>query len=153
MILFWDDRVAAWVAGRIPGCERGFGNCRALGVVSRNEMIAGIVFHNWDPKAGVIEISGAATSPRWFCRRVINVALGYVFDGLNCQMLITRQAPGNDRARGIWLALGGTEYLIPRLRGRDEAECFITLTEEAWRSSKFYQESGHGRKEQSAKAD
>lgn len=140
MITFWDKHLADWAAARIEGCERGFGECQALGVAHKDALIAVVVFHNWHPEAGVIEISAAAESPRWFSRSVANVALGYAYDGLGCQMVVARQDPDNDRARGIWLALGGTEYVIPRMRGRDAAESFITLTEEAWRSSKFFQE-------------
>lgn len=138
MILFWDKNLAPWAAARIERCERGFGPCQALGVAKGDELIAVVVFHNWQPEAGVVEVSAAADTPRWYSRKLIKAALGYAFDELGCQTVIARQAPDNDRARGIWLALGGTEYVIPRLRGRDEAESIITLTDDAWRSSRFY---------------
>lgn len=146
MIEVWDKRVAEWVAQRIPGCGSGFGNCQALGVIHKGRLIAGVVFHNWNPEAQIIEVSGAADDPRWFTRSVINTALGYVFDRLGCQMLIARQRLDNDRAREPWLAIGGEERAIPRLYGREIDGSIITLTEEAWRQSKFCKESGHGRK-------
>ena len=57
--------VAAFVSKMIPGCEGGFGSCTAIGFLDNGgKLIAGIVFHNWHPETGVIEISGAATTKR-----------------------------------------------------------------------------------------
>ncbi len=141
MTTFWHPDVAKWVAKRIPGCERGWDKCQAMGVLGqldgRERVIAGIVFHDWNPEAQTIEISAAAETPRWFTRNVINEALGYAFIGAGCQMVVVRQAVDNTAARKIWLKLGGTEYIIPRLRGRDEAGSIITLTDDQWAQSKF----------------
>ncbi|WP_434286303.1 hypothetical protein [Celeribacter sp. SCSIO 80788] len=112
-----------------------------MGVEHGGNVVAGIVFHNWEPETGIVEISGASENPRWFTRRVINAALTYAFDGLKCQMIVARQAVENENPRRCWKALGGNEYIIPRLRGRDKDGSIITLTDEAWRSSKFYKEA------------
>lgn len=133
---FFDRRVALWVARHIEGC-RGFGNCQALGVALKGELIGGVAFHNWCPEHGVIEISGAATDPRWLTRTVINKALGYVFDEIKCQAVLALQDPDNHRATKVWKALGAQEFIIPRLRGRNNAGSLITLTDEAWSKSKF----------------
>lgn len=137
MVPFFDDRVAAWVAARIPGCARGFGECRAMGVASRDRMAAGVVFHNWQPEAGVVEMSCAADDPRWMTRRVMRVAFGYVFDGLQCQMAVARIHEDNDGARKLWRGLGADEFVIPRLRGKDAAEAIYTITAEQWAASPF----------------
>lgn len=137
MTPFWDVRVAQWVAARIPGCERGFGPCQAMGVEHKGEIVAGLAFHNYEPETEIIEVSGAAEDSRWMTRTVINEALGYVFDQIGCQMLVARQALDNAAPRRAWLSIGGTEYAIPRLRGRDKDGSIITLTDDQWSRSKF----------------
>lgn len=138
MTPFWDERVAAWVARRIPNCERGFEPCVGLGVLRRDKkLVAGLVFHNWEPEAGLIEVSGAAIDPRWMTRTVMNEALGYAFDVAGCQMVFARQSVKNEAPRKAWKALGAQEVIIPRLRGRHEDGSIITLTDDAWRASKF----------------
>ena len=53
-----DEVVAEFVASLIPTASRGFGNSKAIGVVEDGRLIAGLVYHNYNPEAGVIEISG-----------------------------------------------------------------------------------------------
>ena len=128
--------VADWVAARVPGAERGFGPCVALGF--GEPMQGAVVFHNWNPESGVIEISGAAETPRWLSRAIMNKILFYAFDEAGCQMLVTRTAETSTRVRRLWRRLGANEYIIPRLRGRTASEALITLTEEAWKGGRFY---------------
>ncbi len=136
MTPFFDRRVSGWVAERIDGC-RGFDKCQALGVEHNGQLVGGLVFHNWCPEHGVIEMSGASTDARWLTRTVITKALNYVFDELKCQMVVAFQDTENKRAIRVWKALGAQEFIIPRLRGRNNAGSLITLTEEAWSGSKF----------------
>ena len=65
----YDELVARFVAMLIPHCRRGFGRCKTIGVIDdAGQLIAGLVYHNYDPEAGIIEISGAAL-PGSRCRR------------------------------------------------------------------------------------
>lgn len=130
------DAVVRFVARQIKGAERGFGNCATMGVIDGKTLIAGMVFHNFNPECGTIELSGAATSRRWLTRAVFNAMFGYAFDQCGCQMLVARHSEHNTRLRRMWSAVGASEYLIPRLRGRDEAEAVATYTAEAWREGK-----------------
>lgn len=139
MTPIWDKRVAPWVASKIEGCERGFDAFVSMGVIHKRKLVAGLVFHNWEPEHGLIEVSAAATDRRWLTRKVINEALRYAFEEAGCQMVVARQAVENTPARKVWLALGGQEYIIPRLRGRTKDGSIITLTDTAWRQSKFYE--------------
>ncbi|MEQ9634601.1 MAG: GNAT family protein [Devosia marina] len=125
--------VAQWVSEHIPGCERGFAGQGAIGVVEDGRLIGGTVFHNWSPESGVVEMSSAATSPRWLSRPMLKAIFGYVFDQLGCQLVVMRVSERNTRMIRIAEKFGFTGYLIPRLRGRDEAEWVFTLTEEKWR--------------------
>ena len=130
------DVIVKFVAHQIKGADRGFGNCVAMGVVDGETLIAGMVFHNYSPECGTIELSGAAISKRWLTRQIFNSMFGYAFDQIGCQMLVARHSEHNTRLRRMWKAVGATEYLIPRLRGRDEAEAIATYTAEAWRDGR-----------------
>ena len=122
----------------IEPVDRGFGPCTAFGVVDGGgRLVAGIVYHNWCPEAGVIELSAASTTKRWLTRDVLRAIFNYPFDQLKCQMVVTRQPPEPDAIRRIWKACGATEHVIPRLRGRDQAEVIITLTDNAWASNRI----------------
>ena len=138
MTPFWDFAVAKWVDDRLE--EAGpfpAGSCQAMGVKHKGETVAGFVFHNYDPRTGLIEVSGAAEHPRWATRAVVKEAMGYIFDTCGCQMMFARQHFENLPARRGWLHLGADEYVIPRLLGRDTVGTLLTLTEEQWRSSKI----------------
>lgn len=125
------ERVARFVAERTEA-GRGFGNCVGIGWMLDGEMIAGTVFHNWFPEAGVIELSSAADSPKWLTRKSLQVMFGYPFDQLGCQLVVLRVSERNERMRSIAKRFGFAEYVIPRLRNRNTAECVYTLTVEDW---------------------
>ena len=123
---------------RIAGLRPDFGNCVTMAVMDRErKMAAGLIFHNWEPESGVIEVTAAATSPKWATRSILRSALSYCFDDVGCQMVVARHAETNKQARRLWAALGAQEYIIPRLRGRDAAEVLATLTDDAWAKSKL----------------
>ena len=129
--------IGAWVATRIPGCERGFGASCAMSISSDDEMVAGVVFHNYSPEAGVMEMSAASDDSRWLSKNVIRRIHEYIFDDAECQMSVMRVSEENTRMLSIGARVGYTPYLIPRLRGRYEAEVIMTLTDTEWRQSRF----------------
>lgn len=129
-------RVAEWVAARIEGCERGFGPCVAMSV--GDPVIGAVVFHNWNPEGGVMEMSAAADSPRWLNRQTLQAMHGYIFDDAACQLAVMRVSERNTRMKRIAEAFGYTPHTVPRLRGRDTAEIIYTLPDDVWRASKYH---------------
>lgn len=125
-----DELVARFVAACIPGCERGFGPSTAIGWVEDGVLVAGTVYHGYQPEAGAIELSSAGKTPRWLTLPVIRTMFEYPFLGLGCQLVVLRVSERNARMRSIAERFGFTGYRIPRLRGRDEAEIIYTLTVE-----------------------
>lgn len=101
-------------------------------------IIAGVVFHNYSPESGVMEMSAAATSPRWLTRRVLHAMHSYIFEDAGCQMAAMRVGEQNARMRSIAERYGYTPYRIPRLRGRDEAEILFTLTDDEWKHGQTF---------------
>lgn len=128
-----------WAAHRIKGCERGWHDeCVTMRVYGEDDLRAVVVFHNYNPEAGVMEISAAAASRKWLNRSVLRAMHDYIFNGADCQLAVLRVAESNMTMRRIAKAYGYKETLIPRLRGRDEAECVLTLTDDEWKRSRFH---------------
>ena len=146
-----DAAVAAFVAERLEA-PRGFGECRGLAVINATRrMVAGLVFHNWEPVAGVIEVSAAADDPAWATRDVLRTAFGYAFGTAGCQLVVARTHENNGRVRRLWRSFGADEYVIPRLRGRTASEAIMTVTQEAWHASRFMRsEDGQGKRANAA---
>jgi RimJ/RimL family protein N-acetyltransferase len=141
-----DQTVAEFVASLIPHCHRGFGTaCKAIGVIDGNGvLIAGFVYHNWDPDSEVIEMSGAALPGRyWLTRETLARMYQYPFHQCGCQMVVMRVLADNDRLLRILAAYNYTFYKVHRMWGRDTDGVLCTLTREAWDDNKFNRRLGH----------
>jgi len=134
-----DDIIAAAVARWIqPQQLRSFGKCRAIGVVNELGMlIGGIVYNQFDPESGTIEMSCAAVTPRWLSRRTMMVMGGYPFLELGCQMVITRTPATNLSGLRILRACGFACVRLPRLYGRNCDGFICTITDDVWLNNKF----------------
>lgn len=133
-----DDMVAQFVAQMIPHVRsRGFGKCRAIGVVNGdNKLIAGLVYHVLLPAADVMEISLAALpGQRWITRQTLSLAYRYPFEQCGCQMVVMTLPATKTRHRRMLKALGHTFVTVPRLFGRERDGVLALLTEEAWRAN------------------
>lgn len=141
-----DARVSDFVAQHIPGCERGFSaSSKAIGVLDGEKLIAGMVYHNWAPEAGVMELSGASIDRRWLQRPILHAIFDYPFTDVGCQMVVMRVSELNTSLHRILRGLQFDEYRIPRLRGRDEDEIIFTLTVENWQSHQKFTKVQHGK--------
>jgi hypothetical protein len=141
----YDQAVASFVAKLIPHCRRGFGpNARAIGIVEGQELIAGLVYHNYDPDAAIIEISGAALpGRRWLSRETIRRMYRFPFLDCNCQMVVQRTPADNERLLGMLAAYDYSFISMPRLFGRDRHGVICCLTYEAWAGNRFNQRFNH----------
>jgi hypothetical protein len=61
------DVIARWVEARVPG-YRSFDTPAGFGILREGRLAAGVVFHNYDARAGDMEVVIAAESPRWASR-------------------------------------------------------------------------------------
>lgn len=129
--------VSAFVGKLIPGGERGFDAASAIGFVDNGELIGGTVFHDYNPEAGVVELTTAATSARWLTPTTLHTIFAVPFERWGCQMVVLRVAEDNERMRSIARRFGFNEYVIPRLGGRDRATVIYTLTDDQWRDTSF----------------
>jgi RimJ/RimL family protein N-acetyltransferase len=143
-----EDIVAPWIAEEIG--VGAIGECRTASVLAADgHLMAAVAFHNWNPDAGVVEVSAASVDPRWASRDVLEELFGYAF--AIAQAVVARTAEDNTRVRRLWKAFGATEYIIPRLRGRTASEALLMLTDDAWAVSKMRrQENGQRLRSQAA---
>ena len=139
-----DEIVSHFVATLIPHARRGFGRCKAIGVLDNDgRLIGGMVYHNYDPEAEIIEMSGAATDPRWLTRATLGVVYQYPFQVCDCQMVVMRVPADNERLLRQLAVFGYAFIRMPRLFGRDRDGVICTLTVEDWMANKFNQRLRH----------
>lgn len=118
-----------------PGC---FERYRAVGVADdANRIVAALVYNNYHPDEGVIEMHGAADTSRWLTKSVLREMFSIPFEEIGCQLAVMRVSERNKRLARMLPAYGFKAYRIPRLRGRDEAEIIYTLADDDWRANKF----------------
>jgi len=137
-----DEVVGRFVSDLIPHfCGRRFGpEAKTIGVIDeQGRLMAGVVFHNWDVEAGIIEISGASLSPRFLTRETIRRQYEFPFLQVGCQMVVQRQPADNER---LLRQLAAFDYMfvkVPRMFGRDRDGVLALLTREAWDGNWFNQ--------------
>jgi hypothetical protein len=136
----YDEIVARFVAQLIPSCrERGFPQAsKAIGIIKGVELIAGVVYHNYEPEAGIIEISGAALPGyQWVTRETLKRSYVYPFLTCGVQMIVQRTPAEDERLLGMLAALNYSLIKVPRMFGRDKDGVLCCLTYEAWVESKI----------------
>jgi len=109
-----------------------------MAVLDGGKMVAGVVYHNYYPDAGTVEVSAASDTKRWLTRDVLRTFIAMPFERLGVQALVARHAETAQHLRRMWQKVGAQEYTIPRLRGKGQpAECISVLTDDAWAASPF----------------
>lgn len=132
-------RLSQWASIKLFGHARGFGPCATMGVFEGSRLVSVVVYHDYAPERGVIEISGIAENKQWLTRPVLWEIGYYPFDQLGCQLVVMRVSERNRQANGRGLrrllkAVGFSAVIVPRYYGRDEAGIIFSLTDEAWRA-------------------
>lgn len=131
------EAVKTFVAAGIFPPGRLFGEATAIGFLDKKQLTTGIVYHNYDPDTEVIEISAFAIHRNWCNKEILKIIFQYPFDQLKVRIVLARCSEHNKLVRRIWKALGASEYLIPELRGPNEAEAVLILRAQDWAKSKF----------------
>lgn len=132
LLLEADHEVADWVRARIPNRsvqERGFGQCRAVGVVRRGQFVGGIVFHGYE--GHIVQMSGAFDDPTWCLPGTLRGLFDIPFNQYGVAVMWTMTARKNKAARkvdeGVGFKLTG---VIPKgWDGKDDA-CIYHMTRE-----------------------
>ena len=135
--------IKRWVSDIIwPGQGRELPDAVAMAVVKGDKLSGAVVYHDWEPSAGLIEITGAALDRHWLSRPVLKEMFSYPFEMCQCQMVVMRVS-ADDRMRHlhrILTAYGFEAVRIKRMYGRNEDGFVWTLTDDAWRANRFNKE-------------
>jgi len=143
-----DEIIGRFVMSLIPayrGVETVPPMSKTIGVIdAQGNLIAGLLYNNYDRQAGVIEVTTAALpGSRWLSLETIRILFQYPFLQLGCQMIVSRVAEDDERLLRQLAALNFTFIRFPRLLGRDKDAVICHLTREAWEGSKFSQRYRH----------
>lgn len=95
-----DDIVAKWVSGKIDGCT-GFGPCTAIGVVRDDQLVGGVVYHEF--RGHDVRVSIAIDSAGFIPWRFL---FAYPFDQLGCVRLTSIIDKRNEKSRALCVRLG-----------------------------------------------
>lgn len=133
-----NNAIGDYVSGKVWGITKPFFLSTTMGVFEDGALIAGMVFHNYDRGAEIIEISGASETPRWLTRTVLWEMFSYPFEQMNCQAVVMRVSNTDARLARMLPSYGFVKYEIPRLRGRDKSEMIYVLHDDIWRENGFH---------------
>jgi RimJ/RimL family protein N-acetyltransferase len=100
------EDVAAFVQARIPHCRPFDGHIAARPIFLDGEMIAAVVWHNYDAWSGNVEVAIAADSPRWIGRERLEVLFHFPFIAMGCRRITARISTANVRSRKLCKGLG-----------------------------------------------
>jgi hypothetical protein len=118
-VTVYGEDVVRFVRDRAPGVE--FGDCTSIGWTTRGVIVAGAVYHEWNPTKKAIEISVAGDGA-WMTRGRAREMMDYPLSF--CELVYGKTE--NPAIRRAWRHFGGTEYDIPGLW------TFLTLTRDQW---------------------
>jgi hypothetical protein len=141
-----DQIVGDFVAKLIPHLRvTSFGgHYVTIGVINEDGfLIGGLVYHNYDPEAGIIELSGAAVDPHWLMRGTIARMYQYPFVQCGCQMLVQRTPIENERLLRQLAVYDYTFIRVPRMFGRGKDGVLCLLTAEDWAANRFNKRFKH----------
>lgn len=112
-----DKEVSAWVATKIDGFTVSE-DARALGVISGDRLVAGVVFERWN---GVhVEASIAATpGARWADRSTLFSLFWYPFGTLDCRAITVTVPMSNLPSLNLATKLGFKPQAIVPFAARD----------------------------------
>ena len=127
-----------YVANEIAPRGWDYRNTAGLGSFRGGKLVGATVFHDWNPEAGVMCMSGAGKKG-WLTLAHAYKAHRYIFGEAGCQLAVMQVGETNTAMRKAAEKFGYTGHFIPRLRGRDEGEYVYTLTEEDWKAHRFTQ--------------
>lgn len=133
----FNEAIGDFVSERIYGEPGRFREYCSLAVIDQGRVIAGVLYHHFHPACGVIEMSAGAIDKRWLTRPVLRNMFAVPFDVFGCQLAVLRVSEHNTVMLRIAKAYGFNEFVIPRLRGRGEAEHILTLSDDDWRANRF----------------
>ena len=134
----YQKEIVEFVEHGLWGGRCHFNEARALGFANETDgLVAGLVYHNYDPISNLIEMSAYSTRRDWNTLERLKLIFNYPFAVAGVRLLIARHSEKNTRCRRMWRTFGASETLIPELHAPGEAEIVAVLQRETWKHSKL----------------
>ena len=102
------EEITKWVADRIKDVE--FHNEQAIGIVKDGVIVGGVVIDSYAPNARCA-IHCAGEGKRWINREFIFAVFDYVFNQLNCQVILNSVNSSNKASLKFTEHIGFTKAL------------------------------------------
>lgn len=116
-------------------------NAIPLAVANEKEgVVAGVIYHNYNPDAGTIEFSCYSQKKRWLTRKIINQILRYPFEELKLRVVFARFSEDNAFIGDIVKRLNATLHILPELWSQDKDQIVAILKYDNWKKSELYNE-------------
>jgi len=138
--------IGDFVSRELLGMPGRFDKFCSMGVFLDDELICGVLYHNYMPEFGTVEMSAAALSRRWMSKAVLRDMLNMPFDALGCHAIIACHDEAATHLRRMWTSVGGVETVVANKRGAGRAEVVSVLTADKWHESRYMKdkEMAHG---------
>lgn len=105
LLLGEDEMVKKWIIDKIDYVHN-IDPCVTIGVISNHRLIAGVAYHDYQKRYGVIQISMAAISPMWARKIIIYGLLRYPFEQLCCYKVMASVKTDNVKALKTFRSVG-----------------------------------------------
>lgn len=136
-----DEAVAAWVGRQMPE-QVTFGPCKAIAIAAGNRPLGGVVYSDYHPTHGTVQMSIATVSPMWAQRGVIYALLSVPFDQYGCFKVWAVTALDNLRAKRLLERIGmKSEATLRHQYGRGRHGKFYSMTAPEFRAKWALQEA------------
>lgn len=106
-----DEAVKNWIIEKVD-CLHELDPCVTIGVISGDRLIAGVAYHDYQKRYGVIQMSMAAISPMWAKAVTIHQLLRYPFEQLDCFKVMAVVEPENIKALKTLTSIGFIQEVI-----------------------------------------
>lgn len=114
-------------------------NCQAFAIANEIDgVVAGLIYHNYNPDAGTIEVSCYSNKKRWLTRKLVNDMLHYPFEDLGLRIVTARFSEDNKFIGTLFKKIGATIHALPELWGVNKDEIVAILNVNDWKKSEIY---------------
>lgn len=105
-VLYGEDiAVGQWVADKIPGYHITPESCRALGVIVKGRLAAGVIYERFNGVALDVSIA-ALDGATWASRGTLRALFAYPFEQIGCQVITVACAASNLKSLNLAMKLG-----------------------------------------------
>lgn len=133
--------VEQWIIDRIPHCRRGFGPAVFAGVMQGGALVAGVAFHDWQDDHQTLQLSMAASSPRWASAGTMKTLFRYAFVTAGANKLWTAIPSGNERALRFNVGIGlKREGCLRHHFGHKSHAVIHSMMRAEWQRSRWFGE-------------